>query len=431
MSTEKPTAVRVYLARVRTALADLPTGEVEEILEDVRPHLAEIEAELGPSARVEALVERLGTPESYAAELRAAGGYPAAPPGEAATEVLATPAAPGLFAPRFALWGMVFCAAVMALLAFAAAVQIDPDILLGLILLVPVFAVSLWLLFRRGVQAVLDLPEVGWARESLRTWREGRGARAATYLSALKPAWWLVCAVLLVAFGLLLMVRHTYAAALLPFLVVAAVAMVWAGSRTREDRRLLWLAVPVSAFVVGGAFGGFGAAVDLIGNHDSYYPNTASYSSPSTDNYGNQQLRYGDKELENVYAFDANGKPLKDVYLYDEEGRPLSITRHGCEKDTGTTQSRGSDNRFPRPNVVEGVQDDQGNVNGYNSSRAYCSETDEVPFAAAIPKPSSSSEPSSSSQPSSGAQPPSGDRPSSSAPSTTGTATTSPAPPTR
>ena len=52
--SDKPTAVRVYLARVRTALADLPASEIEEILEDVRPHLAELEAELGEGARWDA-----------------------------------------------------------------------------------------------------------------------------------------------------------------------------------------------------------------------------------------------------------------------------------------------------------------------------------------------------------------------------------------
>jgi hypothetical protein len=47
MSTQSPTAVRVYLARVRSALTDLPPAEVEEILEDVRPHMTEIAVELG------------------------------------------------------------------------------------------------------------------------------------------------------------------------------------------------------------------------------------------------------------------------------------------------------------------------------------------------------------------------------------------------
>ncbi|WP_326569208.1 hypothetical protein VSH64_46980 [Amycolatopsis rhabdoformis] len=423
MSTEKPTAVRVYLARVRTALADLPAGEIEEILEDVRPHLAEMETELGADARVEQLIERLGSPESYAAELRTSGGYPPAPANaEAATTVLAPPKEPRLFAPRFALWGLVFCALGLGLFAFAAAVSLDPDRLLGLLLLAPVFALSLIFLFNAGVSAVLELPEVVRTRESVRSWREKReGDKAIGYLRSLKPAWWVACALALVAFGLLLMVRHSYAVLLLPFLVAAAAAVVWAGPKVAGDRRLLWIAVPVSAFVIGGAFGGFGATIDLI-THRTYYPDTTSYSSPSTDNYGNQQLRYGDQDVDNVYAFDASGKPLTDVYLYDDQGRPLTVTRYGCEADTGTRSKIGADNRFPRPQLVQGVQDANGNRDGYNGYLGYCHEATGVPFAAAIPKPPVSSAPSSASS--------APGKPSSSAPAKP-TSPTSPAPPTR
>ncbi|MGW4489100.1 DUF1700 domain-containing protein [Amycolatopsis sp. NPDC004368] len=391
MSTEKPTAVRVYLARVRTALADLPAGEIEEILEDVRPHLAEMETELGADARVEQLIERLGSPESYAAELRASGGYPPADVNaEATTAVLATPKKRSLLAPRFALWGLLFCAVGLALFAFAAAVQLDPDVLLGLLLLAPVFVLSLVFLFNGGVSAVQELPEVVRARESVRSWREKReGDKAVTYLRSLKPAWWVVCAVALLGFGLLLMVRHSYAVLLLPFLAVAAAAVVWAGPRTASDRRLMWIAVPVSAFVIGGAFGGFGATIDLI-THRTFYPSTTSYSSSTTDSYGNEELLYGGSEVGNLYAFDASGKPLTDVYLYDDQGRPLAVTRYGCEADTGTRSKIGEDNRFPRPRLVQGVQDANGNLDGYNGYRGYCKETDDVPFAAAIPKPTTS-----------------------------------------
>ncbi|MDG4807927.1 hypothetical protein O7634_14315 [Micromonospora sp. WMMD1120] len=58
-----------YVARVRAALADLPAGQRDELTEDLADHLAEVAAESEG-----ALVERLGTPETYAAELRAAAG---------------------------------------------------------------------------------------------------------------------------------------------------------------------------------------------------------------------------------------------------------------------------------------------------------------------------------------------------------------------
>jgi hypothetical protein len=204
------------------------------------------------------------------------------------------------------------------------------------------------------------------------------------YARSLKPAWWVFCAVVLVSFGLLLMLRHRSAVLLLPFLVVAAVGALWAGPRVRTDRRLLWLAVPISAFVIGGALGGFGAAIDLFARGSSSAP--SYYYPSSSDNYGNDQLIYGGREVGNVYAFDAEGKPLTEVYLYDEAGRPLTVTRYGCERSSGSRQRIGADNRFPRPKIEQGVTDDQGNFNGYNGYRGACREIAGVPFSAAIPK---------------------------------------------
>ncbi|MEA5364020.1 hypothetical protein VA596_31115 [Amycolatopsis sp., V23-08] len=382
--SDKPTAVRVYLARVRTALADLPASEIEEILEDVRPHLAELEGELGEGARVEALIERLGTPESYAAELRASGGYP--PAGEGTTAVLtAAPSSPSLLKPRIALWGLVISALALTLIAFTAAINVEPDALIGIVLPAPVFLISLVLLLRGGVEPVLALPEMARLRGSLNRLREQEdGGKFLGYLGSLKPAWWVLCALALLTFGVLLMLRHRQAVLLLPFLLVAGVAAVWAGPRLRADRRLLWVAVPVSAFVVGGALGGFGAAVDLISNRSSYQSASSYY--PSSDQYGTDQLTYGGQSIGNVYAFDAEGKPLTEVYLYDEDGRPITLTRYGCERSSGTKEKIGSDNRFPRPRIQQGVTDDQGNFDGYNGYRSACREDPNVPFSAAIPK---------------------------------------------
>ncbi|RSM44053.1 hypothetical protein DMA12_17735 [Amycolatopsis balhimycina DSM 5908] len=380
--SDKPTAVRVYLARVRTALADLPASEVEEILEDVRPHLAELEAELGEGARVEALIERLGTPESYAAELRASGGYP--PEGEGTTQVIAA-TAPGLAKPRIALWGLLVSALALALLAFGVAAAGRVEVLAGLLLVAPVFAVSLVLMLRGGVAPVLALPEVAWLRAALAKGREqDEAGKLLRYLASLKPAWWVLCALALIAFGLLLMVRQRSAVLLVPFLLLVGAAIVWAGPRVRRDRRLLWLAVPVSAFAVGSVLGGFGAVADLLPRDRTYVGSPSYY--PAEDHYGNDQLNYGGRSIENVYAFDGEGKPLTEVYLYDEEGRPITLTRYGCERASGSWQKIGADNRFPRPKIEQGVTDDQGNYNGYNGYRAACREDAGVPFSAAIPK---------------------------------------------
>ncbi|MFI5914673.1 HAAS signaling domain-containing protein [Dactylosporangium sp. NPDC051541] len=58
-----------YLERVAAALADLPLDVREDLMEDLPAHFAEVLEEQGGS-----LVERLGPPDAYAAELRAAAG---------------------------------------------------------------------------------------------------------------------------------------------------------------------------------------------------------------------------------------------------------------------------------------------------------------------------------------------------------------------
>jgi len=61
------TPVSDYAAAVRAALTDVPEPDRSELLEDLEDHLAEVAGESD-----EPLEARLGTPESYAAELHAA-----------------------------------------------------------------------------------------------------------------------------------------------------------------------------------------------------------------------------------------------------------------------------------------------------------------------------------------------------------------------
>ena len=68
-----------YLQRVRAALADLPEDERNELIEDLSAHLADISAESSGTLTADALEERLGRPEAYAAELRASAGLAPAP----------------------------------------------------------------------------------------------------------------------------------------------------------------------------------------------------------------------------------------------------------------------------------------------------------------------------------------------------------------
>lgn len=79
MNSTAQDEITEYVERVRAALADLPEATRAELLEDLPEHLAEIRAE-DPVA----LTDRLGSPEAYAAELRATaagfvGGFPDPP----------------------------------------------------------------------------------------------------------------------------------------------------------------------------------------------------------------------------------------------------------------------------------------------------------------------------------------------------------------
>lgn len=65
-----PVEVRAYVARVRAALSDLPADDVDELTQGMEADLAELAEESGN------IRARLGTPEGYANELRAAAGMP-------------------------------------------------------------------------------------------------------------------------------------------------------------------------------------------------------------------------------------------------------------------------------------------------------------------------------------------------------------------
>lgn len=75
-----------YVTAVRAALAGLPPATVDEMLEDLPEHLAEVQAEgLGT------LRDRLGSPEAYASELRATAGFVGGFPDPPAKKSWATP----------------------------------------------------------------------------------------------------------------------------------------------------------------------------------------------------------------------------------------------------------------------------------------------------------------------------------------------------
>lgn len=68
-TTQPTTELERYVAAVSAELGDLAAPERDDLLDDLRQHLAEVAAE-----STESLAERLGPPAAYAAELRASAG---------------------------------------------------------------------------------------------------------------------------------------------------------------------------------------------------------------------------------------------------------------------------------------------------------------------------------------------------------------------
>ncbi|MEV0714364.1 hypothetical protein [Asanoa sp. NPDC050611] len=243
-----------YLEAVRRALADLDPTSRGELLEDLPEHLAEVAAE-GEGT----LVERLGPPEAYAAELRTAAGVGVAT----------------------AKWSGRF----------------DDRVAAG---------------FRsvRGSLGVADRkvgPVIGYSRFS-------------EFLRLLRPAWWLLRGYL-VAMAITVLAGNsqpgllprlggsTLAATLL--LAVCLLASIWLG---RREPKLPPLAR--SGLALGGVFlvlfgmVGFDKA-DNYGGGFSDQPQTIS----------NNPYEF----VQDIYAYDENGKPLTNVYLFDQDGNPIRI----------------------------------------------------------------------------------------------------------
>ncbi|MCP2260908.1 hypothetical protein LX15_004628 [Streptoalloteichus tenebrarius] len=389
MNTTVGNGVGAYLERMRAALSDLPPGEVADVLEDVAPHLAEVAAELGGAPTVQALAERCGEPEAYAAELRAAAGYPEPSAG-------ATPGTGGVIAARVAVWSVaayaaLFLAAPPLLVAFEGFYGGFRKLLaLAVLLLAGVAVVSTPFLRRTsaGVPEVKRLPEVRWALRWHGELRR-RAQSVTSFLASLQPAWWVVRAVVA---GLLASWLGPARSHVLTAVVVAAVVLVpslWLGGRSRADRRWLWLVVPANALAAG-------LCLTVV--------NVGSLAVPSYE-IGNVASRTGlwhdDRHVANLYVFDRDGKPLTDVYVYDQDGRPIDLPGTFCD----ATRPAEEGNQYPRPMADYG-------------GRGRCHQVEGVPFSVAIPKstPSSSAKPPTSATP----EPPASSAPSSSpAPTTT------------
>jgi hypothetical protein len=248
-----------YAAAVRAAFADLPAPDREALLEDIEDHLVEVAAEPGGP-----LEERLGPPESYAAELRAWAGLP---PGGSRRR------------PRLARRLERLRHAAAAHPAGGAVIAFLPELrpawwVLRGYLAVQLASVGLAVLFNHDV--TLPVPTI-------------LGSQVVGLLA-------------------------TGAA------VVGSVALGRRTAATRRGRRLTVaanLALALFALVL---FGGMGAA--RLTDEPTYQGYEVSGSFPESL----PGLRSDGREISNIFPYDAKGRPLTGVHLYDQDGIPLVAT---------------------------------------------------------------------------------------------------------
>jgi len=268
---------QAYLDRVGAALADLPEEERADLLDELGTHLDEIAAE-GTSS----LEARLGSPEEYAAELRASAGLPPALSG----------GGPGAR-----------------------------------------------LLSR--LQRVVQRRQVVVARE---------------FFGALRPAWWVARAWVVV--GLVAMfpgqTTPTWADAI-PFvprvgtpllgllvLLAAVVASVQLGRRRLSPRA----GAAVVALNVGAALLLLPVLVSLGESTNARYVYVTSGRREVPPQEG---VYSAGRQVWNIYAYDAAGRMLHDVRLYDQKGNPLSLGLAFDKTRQQTLDAAGQrvDNAFP------------------------------------------------------------------------------------
>jgi hypothetical protein len=264
-------AVAGYVAAVRAALADLPTEECDELCEDLEQHLTEVAAEAdGP------LTARLGSPESYAAELRIAAGLAATAP----------PTRQGLY---------------------------------------------------RRLRA-LDRRAVARVRDAVAALRGGDGPLVSV-LRDLRPAWWATRGYLVVL-GLGILIDPHTALGWFPLpslggpilgllLAVGATVASWRlgpTSGTSTARRRLGVAASV---LTTGVLLLAVAQIRDLGSDLSWWRQSA-YEA-----WGEQQGLFTERpqglmtsdgrQVINLFPFGPDGEPLEQVLLYDQDGNPVEL----------------------------------------------------------------------------------------------------------
>ncbi|WP_026877359.1 HAAS signaling domain-containing protein [Jiangella gansuensis] len=321
MRTTHP-AVASYVATVREELVDLPADEIAEIAEDVREHLEQVAAEFGDDVTLGQLVERLGAPAAYAAELRSAAGLPEPTPAGTAQGT-------GFGRRLFRFLVSFFTVVALGLGALSLI-----DVVLGLSGAPAFFAVPALVagvLAMAGAQLLVagrddpmaelrQLPGASLLMQ-VEQWMRGTpwGTPAIEFGRSLRPAWWVARAV---ALGLIVAYITSSASTGALVFLAALVGSVWLGRRTVdgqvEGRTRLAMQLANAGLAVGGllvavnVIGGF--AVPRVEYVDSGY-NQFEPGFYTTDGVA----------VTNIFAYGADGTLLENVRLYDQDGRPIDL----------------------------------------------------------------------------------------------------------
>lgn len=361
MSSTRATAhpaVATYLAAVRDELGDLPADELAEIAEDVRDHLDHVAGEYGDDVTIDVLIDRLGAPAAYAAELRAAAGLPEPAPEPAPVRVG--------FVRRLLRFMVAFfgwSAVGLGALAFV-------DTLFGLsgapaffgvpaIIAVVLAAAATVLLVTGRHDPVGELRQVPTAvllaqvEEWVRSMPWGRPA--IELVTSLRSAWWLARAV-----ALALIVYAVFGSA--PFSVavflLAVVGSVWLGRRTAAGEVRGPRLVAVQLANAGLAIGGVVMAGVVTANStwdgvqyvDGGYDYTGPESGPGF--YTEEGL-----QITNIFPYGADGTLLENVRLYDQDGNPIDLGWYeecydgAYDEQSFTAANPWGDHVFPRLTV--------------------------------------------------------------------------------
>jgi uncharacterized membrane protein len=156
MTSIDSTAATHYATAVRAALADLTPDQLHAIVDGLDEHLAEVAADGSTD-----LVDALGPPTAYAAELRSSAGLPSVATPEAteaspvAIEPLATDVVVADDRPRWVIAARVAITAVLALLLILVVRISDPVNGLQVVLGAAAVGVGWWVLHLIGKRAQL------------------------------------------------------------------------------------------------------------------------------------------------------------------------------------------------------------------------------------------------------------------------------------